>query len=550
MLELVPKIFFWLTLALAVGFAVAWLLRGLGTRERIGGLQAELANERALRAAAQQPERDLRNLRGQVAELEAAALHHDEALRAAQAARRSAEARAGELHDAAEQAAARAQRDLEVQGRLAAERGAALEELQARFTALEQVERAAQARAAQLASALDEQAAQAQLAAQRATEHSAGLVAARQRAEQTLAAERLRLEQAISVEAGLREEARRDAAAARAAAIEAAAAAGRQNDQSLAAQREVLERMQAELDAARSQAGALAPLRDEVQRLQSAAAQAADLDRELAATRAEFAALRENARQSQNVARHGAVQRDTEVERLNEELARRSDDLDALGQRIDGEQAVVARREQDLAARLQETASRAEAAQAEVVALRMQREQTEARLALMAAFEAQATRFKAAVAERDAQLAALRSTQESSERELLATREALSAARRALAETRAAHAAAEREEADAQARRQPEAAAPEAASPAPAESEALAQPAVRDDLKRIYGIGPVLERLLNELGITQYRQIATWTPDDVRRVDAQLVKFHGRIERDDWIKGAREAHFKKYGERL
>ncbi len=60
-----------------------------------------------------------------------------------------------------------------------------------------------------------------------------------------------------------------------------------------------------------------------------------------------------------------------------------------------------------------------------------------------------------------------------------------------------------------------------------------------DNLKRIRGIGPVLERMLNRLGIYQYRQIAEWTEKDVAFFDSKLHDFRGRIERDNWIDGAR-----------
>jgi predicted flap endonuclease-1-like 5' DNA nuclease len=73
---------------------------------------------------------------------------------------------------------------------------------------------------------------------------------------------------------------------------------------------------------------------------------------------------------------------------------------------------------------------------------------------------------------------------------------------------------------------------------------------VRDDLKLIYGIGPVIERMLHKIGITQFRQIALWSRADIERIDAQLENFHGRIVRDRWVRGAREQHFRKYGERL
>jgi predicted flap endonuclease-1-like 5' DNA nuclease len=69
-----------------------------------------------------------------------------------------------------------------------------------------------------------------------------------------------------------------------------------------------------------------------------------------------------------------------------------------------------------------------------------------------------------------------------------------------------------------------------------------------DDLKRIRGIGPKLEKTLKELGITSYRQIANFDADDVEIVTAALSAFKGRIERDNWMAGAAEQQRKKYGE--
>ena len=55
-----------------------------------------------------------------------------------------------------------------------------------------------------------------------------------------------------------------------------------------------------------------------------------------------------------------------------------------------------------------------------------------------------------------------------------------------------------------------------------------------DDLKKISGVGPVLEKKLNALGITQYAQIAAFTADEIAKVD-EVLNFKGRIERDDWL---------------
>ena len=61
-----------------------------------------------------------------------------------------------------------------------------------------------------------------------------------------------------------------------------------------------------------------------------------------------------------------------------------------------------------------------------------------------------------------------------------------------------------------------------------------------DDLKRINGIGPKLEKLLNKNGIYTFEQIANLSPQGVKDLDEQLETFRGRIERDDWLTQARE----------
>ena len=77
----------------------------------------------------------------------------------------------------------------------------------------------------------------------------------------------------------------------------------------------------------------------------------------------------------------------------------------------------------------------------------------------------------------------------------------------------------------------------------------LDAPGSPDDLKLIVGIGPVLERLLQQLGIGTYRQIARWSERDIDDFDAKLAEFPGRIRRDTWVTQARELHQSKYGER-
>ena len=55
-----------------------------------------------------------------------------------------------------------------------------------------------------------------------------------------------------------------------------------------------------------------------------------------------------------------------------------------------------------------------------------------------------------------------------------------------------------------------------------------------DDLKKITGVGPVLEKKLNALGVTRFDQVANFSDEDIAKVDDAL-NFKGRIMRDDWI---------------
>lgn len=59
-----------------------------------------------------------------------------------------------------------------------------------------------------------------------------------------------------------------------------------------------------------------------------------------------------------------------------------------------------------------------------------------------------------------------------------------------------------------------------------------------DDLKRIRGIGVLIEKKLNSLGIASYDQIANWTVDDIAHI-SEVLDFRGRIERENWVEQAR-----------
>jgi len=91
---------------------------------------------------------------------------------------------------------------------------------------------------------------------------------------------------------------------------------------------------------------------------------------------------------------------------------------------------------------------------------------------------------------------------------------------------------------------------PAAKKAAPKKDEAKAEPKkaapkkaakadAGDDLKKLSGVGPALEKKLNEAGVTSFAQIAAWTDADVADMDEKL-SFKGRIEREGWIEQAKE----------
>jgi len=55
-----------------------------------------------------------------------------------------------------------------------------------------------------------------------------------------------------------------------------------------------------------------------------------------------------------------------------------------------------------------------------------------------------------------------------------------------------------------------------------------------DDLKKIPGIGPALERKLNAVGVTRYDQFANLSDEEINKVD-EALNLKGRIMRDDWV---------------
>jgi large subunit ribosomal protein L21 len=96
---------------------------------------------------------------------------------------------------------------------------------------------------------------------------------------------------------------------------------------------------------------------------------------------------------------------------------------------------------------------------------------------------------------------------------------------------------------------QPAPAVSEAAAEAPRKAPAKKAPARKaparktadkgDDLTLIAGIGPVIAKKLEGLGITTLKQIAALTPKKVAEIDEEL-SFKGRFEREEWIEQAKD----------
>jgi predicted flap endonuclease-1-like 5' DNA nuclease/flagellar biosynthesis chaperone FliJ len=57
----------------------------------------------------------------------------------------------------------------------------------------------------------------------------------------------------------------------------------------------------------------------------------------------------------------------------------------------------------------------------------------------------------------------------------------------------------------------------------------------KDDLTLINGVGPFLERKLNEARVYTYQQISTWSRQDIEEVTPKIGFFPGKIEEDNWV---------------
>ncbi|RBO54388.1 50S ribosomal protein L21 [Rhodovulum sp. BSW8] len=82
---------------------------------------------------------------------------------------------------------------------------------------------------------------------------------------------------------------------------------------------------------------------------------------------------------------------------------------------------------------------------------------------------------------------------------------------------------------------------PKAAKAAEAKAEAPAEAAAPagDDLKKLPGVGPAMEKKLHEAGITRFAQIAAWTNEQAAAMDSRLG-LKGKIVNDGWVALAKD----------
>ena len=62
----------------------------------------------------------------------------------------------------------------------------------------------------------------------------------------------------------------------------------------------------------------------------------------------------------------------------------------------------------------------------------------------------------------------------------------------------------------------------------------------KDDLTLINGVGPFIEKKLNDIGIYTYKQIAEFDGPKIEQVTRDVAYFPGRIEKDDWVGQAKK----------
>lgn len=57
----------------------------------------------------------------------------------------------------------------------------------------------------------------------------------------------------------------------------------------------------------------------------------------------------------------------------------------------------------------------------------------------------------------------------------------------------------------------------------------------KDDLQKIKGIGNLIEKKLNAIGIFTFKQISNFNSSDIAKITDLISFLQGRIERDDWV---------------
>lgn len=76
-------------------------------------------------------------------------------------------------------------------------------------------------------------------------------------------------------------------------------------------------------------------------------------------------------------------------------------------------------------------------------------------------------------------------------------------------------------------------------APAPPTAAPEGDVLVADDLSRIKGLGPKLQKLLPTLGLSTFAQIAALTEADLAELDTKLGAFAGRPAKDNWVEQAK-----------
>ncbi len=91
---------------------------------------------------------------------------------------------------------------------------------------------------------------------------------------------------------------------------------------------------------------------------------------------------------------------------------------------------------------------------------------------------------------------------------------------------------------------------PAAGLKAPAKGLNIAAASVQDDLQVVKGIGPVMERKLNDFGVYSYEQLGRLKGADIETLATTLGSFPDRIGRDKWVSQSKRLFKKKYGKKI